>query len=133
LNTPAEWNPEGAPTEVRGGLDILAARTGVNLSQSIAYVSNTGLNPGITPELGNPLKPFATIEDAANALPNSNAYLKVFPGTYPFSTTPGYQIAAKTDWIIDIQGCEITNEIVVVTSTNVLINAKNAKITDTTS
>ena len=36
-----DWLPEGDPTEVGGALDILAARTGKNPSDDIAYVSNS--------------------------------------------------------------------------------------------
>ena len=79
--TIADWLPEGAPSEVGGGLDILAARTGVNLSQDIAYVSNV-TTAGITPELGNPLKPYSSFATALNALPSSNCIVKALGGTY---------------------------------------------------
>ena len=79
--TSADWLPEGAPSEVGGGLDILAARTGVNLSQDIAYVSNV-TTAGITPELGNPLKPYSSFATALNALPSSNCIVKALGGTY---------------------------------------------------
>ena len=79
--TAPNWSPEGAPSEVGGGLDILAARTGVNLSQDIAYVSNV-TTAGITPELGNPLKPYSSFATALNALPSSNCIVKALGGTY---------------------------------------------------
>ncbi len=79
--TSADWLPEGAPSEVGEGLDILAARTGVNLSQDIAYVSNV-TTAGITPELGNPLKPYSSFATALNALPSSNCIVKALGGTY---------------------------------------------------
>ena len=79
--TIADWLPEGAPSEVGGGLDMLAARTGVNLSQDIAYVSNV-TTAGITPELGNPLKPYSSFATALNALPSSNCIVKALGGTY---------------------------------------------------
>lgn len=79
--TSADWLPEGAPTEVGEMGDILAARTGVNLSQDIAYVSNV-TTAGITPELGNPLKPYSSFATALNALPSSNCIVKALGGTY---------------------------------------------------
>ena len=79
--TAPNWLPEGAPSEVGEGLDILAARTGVNLSQDIAYVSNV-TTAGITPELGNPLKPYSSFATALNALPSSNCIVKALGGTY---------------------------------------------------
>ena len=77
----ADWLPEGDPSEAGEGLDILAARTGVNLSQDIAYVSNV-TTAGIAPELGNPLKPFDSFATALNALPSSNCIVKALGGTY---------------------------------------------------
>ena len=78
-NSP-DWLPEGDPTEVGEGLDVLAARTGTNLSQDIAYVSNV-TTAGIVPVVGNPLKPFSSIQDAINAVDN-NSIVKVLGGNY---------------------------------------------------
>ena len=77
-----DWLPEGDPTEVGGALDILADRTGKNLPNTVFYVCQDTANPGVTPEVGNPLKPFANITDAVLAMgstPN-NEMLKVLGG-----------------------------------------------------
>lgn len=105
--TSADWNPEGAPTEVRGGLDILAARTGTNKSTSIAYVSNTGVNPGITPEVGNPLKPFTTFGAAIAALPANNWRVISMGGTY----TENIAIGAANDFELDLSGTRLNGTI----------------------
>jgi hypothetical protein len=109
--TPAEWNPEGAPTEVKGGLDILAGRTGVNLSQDIAYVTSSGNNTGITPELGNPLKPYDNFGDAINAVPVGGT-VKALGGTYTGSIeTFGYIFVNKNGITLDISGTTINGRI----------------------
>ena len=102
--TSADWLPEGAPTEVGEGLDILAARTGVNLSQDIAYVSNV-TTAGITPELGNPLKPFATIKAAFTACPPSNFTVKVLGGSYTLTALDDPIAINKTNFVLDLKGC----------------------------
>ena len=117
----ADWLPEGDPSEVGEGLDVLAARTGVNLSQSIAYVSNV-TTAGITPQLGNPLKPFATINDAITAV-STNSIVKVLGGTY----TEGV-IINKNNITLDISSCEITGYIRY-DGDNIFVNATNAFIT----
>ena len=90
----ADWLPEGDPAEVGEGLDILAARTGVNLPQSIAYVSNNGNNTGITPELGNPLKPFLTIKNGLDAV-GSYGRVLVAPGTYTENLSGNNRVAVS--------------------------------------
>jgi len=133
--TPAnasEWNPEGAPTEVAGGLDILAGRTGINLSQDIAYVTSSGNNTGITPELGNPLKPYDNFGDAINAVAVGGT-VKALGGAYNATNEPlGYININKTGITLDISGCEINGRFFYKAS-NVTIIAYGAIITNPTS
>jgi hypothetical protein len=97
----ADWLPEGDPSEVGEGLDILAARTGVNLSQDIAYVSNV-TTAGITPELGNPLKPFASFGAAISAVGN-NSIIKSLGGTF----TENINLGTVNNFHLDLSGTVI--------------------------
>jgi hypothetical protein len=97
--TPADWGGT-LPTEVGDGLDVLAARIGTNLSQDIAYVSNV-TTAGIVPELGNPLKPFATIREAWEGTPTNNAIIKVLGGTYTEANLD-FTAFAKTNFVLDL-------------------------------
>ena len=117
----ADWLPEGDPSEVGEGLDVLAARTGVNLSQDIAYVSNV-TTAGITPELGNPLKPFATFLAALNALPSSNCTVKVLGGTYTENLT-----IVKDNFVLDAQGI-VLNGAVTFNGDSIIMNFKGSNI-----
>jgi len=120
----SDWLPEGDPTEVRGGLDILAGRTGVNLSQDIAYVTNSGNNTGITPELGNPLKPYDNFGDAINATPVGGT-VKALGGAF----TEGLVFVNKNGITLDISGCQLNGRLFYQAS-NVTIIAYGAIITN---
>ena len=102
--TPANWGVI-VPTEVQAGLDILAQKTLKNASQAIAYVSKQGSDTVNEFEIGNSLKPFLTIQAAADALPATNAVLIVLGGgTY----TEDVEITTKTNWVIDFNNCTLT-------------------------
>ena len=103
-------------------MDILAARTGVNLSQNIAYVSNV-TTAGVTPELGNPLKPFATIQDGIDAV-SVNSVVKVLGGSYIEDVDVN-----KNNIILDIQGINLTGGILIANVSDVTIISYNAEIT----
>ena len=102
--TPADWGVT-VPTETGGGLDILIKKVSTNASQNIAYVSETGSDTVNEFEVGNPLKPFATIQAAINAVPSSNSIVKVLGGIYTdnivISTVEGN---AKTNFVLDLSG-----------------------------
>lgn len=125
--TPANWGVI-VPTEVRAGLDILAQKTLKNASEAIAYVSKQGSDTINEFEIGNSLKPFLTIQAAADALPATNAVLIVLGGgTY----TEDVVITTKTNWVIDFNNCTLTGivnllllENSAVTNVNIL-NAAN--------
>jgi hypothetical protein len=116
-----DWLPEGDPTEVKGGLDILAARTYRNPSLNIAYVSTNG--DDLTGERGNPLKPYATIQAAADAVPVNDSKVIVLGGVYSggLSTT-------KTNFTLDITSCEI-NAAILIDGTDNTVIAYGAKVT----
>jgi hypothetical protein len=99
----SDWLPEGDPTEVRRGLDILAVRTVTNLSQDIAYVSNE-TQTGVTPEVGNPLKPFATIQAGVDAIIGANGTVKVLGGAY----IENVQVLNKQNFFLDCRGVTVT-------------------------
>ncbi len=121
--TVADWQPEEptGPTEVGGALDILAARTGQNLSQDIAYVSNDG--DDLTGVRGNSEKPFATIQNATNAVP-VNGIVKVLGGSYSEDININ-----KEGVYLDISNCQITGSFNIVQS-NIYIKAINSTITN---
>ena len=157
--TPADWDV--VPTEVAGGLDELAGRTKVlensissNPSDNIAYVSDSGSDTAGEFEIGNPLKPFATIQAAIDAVPN-NSTVYVLGGTYTESTGLTYlinmeiknniniilkgvtlngsiRLANCNNCFIDLSGCivnsNLTYGLVVVTSSNCAINLEAGKI-----
>ena len=77
---PADWGAI-VPAEVRGSLDILIKKVSTNSSTTVAYVATNGSDVVNEFELGNPLKPFATIQAAVDAVPN-NGKVIVSPGTY---------------------------------------------------
>jgi hypothetical protein len=80
---PADWNAT-IPTEVKGGLDQLAERLRGfetnNASQNTVFVAKTGSDTIGEYEIGNPLKPFLTIQAALNSMPINNSILKVLGG-----------------------------------------------------
>jgi hypothetical protein len=123
-NSP-DWLPEGDPTEVGEGLDILAARTGTNLSQNIAYVSNV-TTVGVTPEVGNPLKPFPTILAAWNAVPN-NSIVVVLGGTY--TETINLPFANSTNKALVMSGVSLTGNITISGNTRLSIIMESCNIT----
>ncbi len=129
-STPAEWNPEGAPTEVKGGLDILAARTGTNPSNDIAYVSDSG-NDTIA-QVGNPLKPFATFNVALNALPSSNCVLKALGGTYTEDIILNLS-TSKSKFALILEGVTINGRISISsTNSDICIFLNGSTITSNT-
>jgi hypothetical protein len=123
--TSTDWDPEGAPTEVRGGLDILATRTSKNPSQDVAFVSNDG--DDLTGERGNSLKPYATIQAAADAVPVNDSKVIVLGGLYSggLSTT-------KNNFTLDITSCEINDRILIDGDNNTVIGY-GAKVTTSNS
>ncbi len=122
-----DWLPEGDPTEVGGALDILAARTGKNPSDDIAFVSNSGSDTIGEFEIGNPLKPFLTIQAAINALPSNNSIVKVLGGTYSETVT----ITAKSNFVLDMSGCILNGTMIITASGFVSVNLKSGKILNT--
>ena len=79
--TPANWGGT-VPTETGGALDILIQKALSNASSAIAFVAKTGSDVIGEFELGNPLKPFLTIQAAINALPSINGVLQVLGGDF---------------------------------------------------
>ena len=102
-----DWLPDVAPTEVKGGLDILAARTGTNLSQNVAYVSNV-TTAGIAPERGNPLKPYSSFAAALTALPSDNIIVIALGGTY----TEDILIDNKNNTSLILEGITLNGRVI---------------------
>jgi hypothetical protein len=75
--------------------------TGGNPSNDIAFVSDSG-NDG-TAQVGNPTKPFLTIQSAINAVVN-NSIVKVLGGTY----TQDILINGRSNLVLDMSGCTYT-------------------------
>jgi len=126
-----DWLPEGDPTEVRGGLDILAARTGKNPSDDIAYVSNSGSDTVGEYQLGNPLKPFLTFGVAINAVPVGGT-VKALAGTFDLTNETVFTatvVITKQGVTLDISGCQITGRLFYQAS-NITIIAYGAIITN---
>ena len=128
--TSADWLPEGDPTEVRGALDILAARTGINPSDNIAYVSDSGSDTVGLFEIGNPLKPFLTIQAAIDSVGN-NSIVKVLGGTYT-ELVPGVayliNLVSKTNFYLDLSSTIINGSILMQNCTDCFCNLSSAKI-----
>ena len=126
--TPADWGGT-LPTEVGDGLDILIKKVSTNASQTIAYVATNGSDVVNEYEIGNPLKPFLTIQAAINALPSSNAIVKVLGGTYSEAPTSGVvTITGKSFFILDMSGCILNGTMVITASSSVFVNLKSGKI-----
>ena len=124
-NSP-DWLPEGAPSEVGEGLDILAARTGTNPSQNVAYVSNV-TTAGIAPERGNPLKPYSSFAAALSALPASNIIVIALGGTY----TEDISISNKNNVSLILEGITLNGRIVLnSTAVDVNISLRGSTITN---
>ena len=102
--TPTDWDV--TPTEVKGGLDELAERMrileSIGVSLTTAYVDQNGNDT--TAEVGVETKPFATFAAAISALPNSNAKIVALGGSY----TENINLGAKSNFVLDIRGCNIT-------------------------
>ena len=108
VGNPLNWNGGTAPATQNVVNDQLAQRLTDfetnNASQNIAYVATTGSDTIGENELGNPLKPFATFSAALSALPNSNAKIVALGGSY----TENINLGAKSNFVLDIRGCNIT-------------------------
>lgn len=131
--TVGDWNPEEptGPTEVGRALDILATRTSKNLSDDIAYVSNSGNDT--TAELGNPLKPFLTFAAAVSAVPLNNFIIKSLGGEFT-NVAPdnkNWIDTTKSNGIIDLSGTKINNTFVRVNGDNVTILLHGGEINST--
>ena len=121
-----DWLPI-APTEVKGGLDILAARTGTNLSENVAYVSPTGSDVVGEFQIGNPLKPFATFAAALSALPASNIIVIALGGTY----TEDISISLKNNVSLILEGITLNGRIILnSTAVDVNISLRGSTITN---
>lgn len=138
--TPADWDV--TPTEVGGGLDELAGRVKTlegsissNPSDNIAYVSDSGSDVVGEFEIGNPLKPFLTIQAACNAVGN-NSIVKVLGGTY---TEPAPAVAylinlvGKNNFYLDLSSVIINGSILMQNCTDCFCNLSSAKINSTLS
>ena len=123
-----DWLPEGDPTEVRGALDILAARTGKNPAETIAYIATNGSDTIGEYEVGNQLKPFLTPSVALSALPSSNCSLVFLTGVY---SSLGTITILKSDFLLDIRNCEFTETKFSFSVLNASILAENCKIQNT--
>jgi hypothetical protein len=119
--TVGDWNPEEptGPTEVGRALDILATRTSKNLSDDIAYVSNSGNDT--TAELGNPLKPFLTFAAAVSAVPLNNFIIKSLGGEFTNVGGENWINTNKSNGIIDLSGTKINSTFVRTNGDNVTI------------
>ena len=160
--TPTDWNGGTAPATQNLVNDELASRTKIlensistNPSNDIAYVSDGGSDTVGLFEIGNPLKPFATIQAAIDALPNNNSTVYVLGGTYTESTGLAYlinmeiknniniilkgvtingsiRLANCNNCFVDLSGSvvnsNLTYGLVVVTSSNCAINLEAGKI-----
>jgi len=104
--TSADWGAT-VPAEVGDGLDILIKKVSTNASDNIAYVSTTGSDVVNEYEVGNPLKPFATIKAAFTACPPSNFTVKVLGGSYTLTALDDPIAVNKTNFVLDLKGCEL--------------------------
>jgi hypothetical protein len=132
--TQSDWDAvPPAPTELQSSTDELAQRLrtvedslSTNPSQDIAFVSNDGNDT--TAERGNPLKPFATIQTAINAVSN-NGIVKVLGGTYSYSSSVSVN---RLNFILDISSCNITftgaSASLVIQGSNVVLIAYGANV-----
>ena len=102
--TAADWGAT-VPAEVGDGLDILIKKVSTNASDNIAYVSDTGSDVVGEYEIGNPLKPFATIKSAFTACPPSNFTVKVLGGSYTLTALDDPIAINKTNFVLDLKGC----------------------------
>jgi len=110
VDNPADWNIN--PTQVKQAVDELASRMSTlentNFSNNVAYVSKQGSDTIGEYELGNPGKPFLTIQAAANALPSNNAKLIVDGGgTYTENVTLK---SSSTNCVFDFGNCVINGD-----------------------
>jgi hypothetical protein len=119
--TGTDWDAT-IPTESGAALDQLAQRMRIfetnNFSDEVAFVSNNG--DDLTGEKGNISKPFATIQAAINAV-TTNSIVKVLGGTY----TQDIVINTKSNLVLDMSGCNYT----MVTTTGFTVeNSQNVTI-----
>jgi hypothetical protein len=76
-----------------------------NPSDNIAYVAESGSDAIGEYELGNPLKPFLTIQAAIDAVPSANSIVRVLGGTYTANIVISTVSAnAKTNFVLDLRG-----------------------------
>ena len=133
--TPSDWDAIPAPTELQSSTDELAQRLRIfetnNFSQDVAYVSNYGSDVVGEFELGNPSKPFATIQAALNALPVSNCIVKALGGTYTVPPTTNLIVASKNNCIVDVSGCTLNGRIQI-SGNNITLNLRGSTLTDPT-
>ena len=118
--TPLDWDAT-VPTETGGALDILIKKTLTNTSDNIAYVSINGSDTVGEFEIGNPLKPFLTINAAITAV-SANGIVKVLGGVY----TEDIEID-KSNIVLDIQSVTVTGKINITNfTTNISVIAYNS-------
>ena len=136
--TPTDW--DGPPTTDGEGLDELAGRVETlegsissNPSDNIAYVSDSGSDTVGLFEIGNPLKPFLTIQAAIDAVGN-NSIVKVLGGTYT-EPVPGVayliNLVSKTNFYLDLSSTIINGSILMQNCTDCFCNLSSAKINST--
>jgi hypothetical protein len=143
--TPTDWNGGTAPATQNLVNDELASRTKIlensistNPSNDIAYVSDSGSDTVGLFEIGNPLKPFATIQAAIDAVSaglnvDSAAIVKVLGGTYTSTNPTIYFVDIATDNIIvDLSGT-IINGSIRLRGDNCFLNLSGCVVTGNTS
>lgn len=124
---PASYNP--LVTESKAAHDQSIARIvdleNGNYSNNIAYVAKTGSDILGEYELGNPAKPFLTINAGITAVP-VNGIVKVLGGAYT------EEIALTKEGVdLDISGCSLIGRIFI-NKSNISIIAIGATITNNT-
>ncbi len=120
--TPLDWDAT-VPTETGGALDILIKKVSTNPSQDLAYVANSGSDAIGEFEVGNPLKPFLTIQAAIDSTANDRN-IKIQGGTYIEDIT----ILNKDNVFIDAKGCIITGDISFTDSFNCGIDLRGSVV-----
>jgi len=91
-------------------------RTNPNASQAIAYFATTGSDLPGEYEIGNPLKPFATLLAAWTEMPPGNFIIKSLGGSFAITTL--VLSGVKSNFLIDLNGSIINGTELRITNSN---------------